>query len=79
MPVESLEPLAKSRSYLDLAANLVQATPVLEAFFDEESSVMVMTDNPALRQNRLNLLAVLRNQAQFWPDLTDSILNYRKT
>ena len=61
--MEALEPLATSRSYPDLAANLVQATPVLEAFFDGDTSVMVMADDPALRRNRLNLLAVLRNQA----------------
>jgi glycyl-tRNA synthetase beta chain len=41
----------------------VQATPVLESFFDGENSVMVMADDPELRRNRLNLLAVLRNQA----------------
>jgi glycyl-tRNA synthetase beta chain len=41
----------------------VQATPVLEAFFDGDDSVMVMADDPELRRNRLNLLGVLRNQA----------------
>ena len=52
-----------SRSYADLADALVQATPVLEAFFDGDQSVMVMAENAALRRNRLNLLGVLRNQA----------------
>ncbi len=61
--VVMLEPLATSRAYPDLAAALVEATPVLEAFFDGDTSVMVMADDPALRRNRLNLLGVLRNQA----------------
>ena len=58
-----LEPLASGRRYRDLAEALVQATPVLEAFFDGDDSVMVMADDPELRRNRLNLLGVLRNQA----------------
>ena len=59
----ALHPLAAERRYADLSEALVQATPVLEAFFDGDQSVMVMADDPALRRNRLNLLAVLRNQA----------------
>ena len=58
-----LEPLASERRYSDLAEALVKATPVLEAFFDGDDSVMVMADDPELRRNRLNLLGVLRNQA----------------
>ena len=58
-----LEPLASERRYSDLAEALVKATPVLEAFFDGDDSVMVMADAPELRRNRLNLLGVLRNQA----------------
>ena len=58
-----LEPLAQTRAYAPLADALIEATPELEAFFDGESSVMVMADEPELRRNRLNLLGVLRNQA----------------
>ena len=61
--VQRLEPLAMARTYPALAEALVEATPVLEAFFDGEDSVMVMADDPELRRNRLNLLSVLRNQA----------------
>ena len=61
--VQRLQPLAVSRSYAALADALVQATPALEAFFDGDQSVMVMAEDAALRRNRLNLLAVLRNQA----------------
>ncbi len=61
--IERLEPLAAGRDYKALADALVEATPALEAFFDGDDSVMVMAEDPALRVNRLNLLAVLRNQA----------------
>ena len=61
--LEQLQPLAQQRSYQALADALVAATPVLQAFFDGDTSVMVMVEDGALRLNRLNLLAVLRNQA----------------
>ena len=61
--LEQLQPLAQQRSYQALADALVAATPALQAFFDGETSVMVMVEDSALRLNRLNLLAVLRNQA----------------
>ena len=61
--LEQLQPLAQRRSYQALADALVAATPALQAFFDGDTSVMVMVENPDLRLNRLNLLAVLRNQA----------------
>ena len=61
--LNKLQPLASERRYGELSESLVQATPVLESFFDGENSVMVMAENPELRRNRLNLLAVLRNQA----------------
>jgi glycyl-tRNA synthetase beta chain len=60
---QRLSPLASSGSYQDLCDALVESTPALEAFFDGDQSVMVMAEDPALRTNRLNLLAVLRNQA----------------
>ena len=34
-----------------------------ESIFDGDESVMVMTDNMKLRNNRLNLLSILRNQS----------------
>ena len=58
-----LEPLAVQRAYQELADALVDATPALEAFFDGPDSVMVMAEDADLRQNRLNLLGLLRNQA----------------
>ena len=62
--LKNLGPMATERRYADLSEALVQATPVLESFFDGENSVMVMAEDPDLRRNRLNLLAVLRNQAR---------------
>ena len=61
--LEQLQPLAQQGSYQALAVALVAATPALQAFFDGDTSVMVMVDDAALRLNRLNLLSVLRNQA----------------
>lgn len=61
--LEQLQPLAQQRTYQALADALVAATPALQAFFDGDTSVMVMVDDFALRLNRLNLLAILRNQA----------------
>ena len=61
--LETLEPLAAGGHYEQLSEALIEATPVLEAFFDGDDSVMVMTDDEDLRLNRLNLLGVLRNQA----------------
>ena len=49
--------------YRRLAEGLSGMAPQLAAFFDGEQSVMVMVDDPAVRRNRLNLLAVLCNQA----------------
>ena len=42
----------------------------LAAFFDGDQSVMVMADDPEVRRNRLNLLAVLRNQASVLADFS---------
>jgi glycyl-tRNA synthetase beta chain len=36
---------------------------VVSGFFDGPNSVLVMDENPAIRQNRLNLLGLLRNHA----------------
>ncbi|MEO1001672.1 MAG: glycine--tRNA ligase subunit beta [Cyanobacteria bacterium J06638_7] len=62
----TLEPLARGGAasrYEALAQALAASAPVLADFFDGEQSVMVMAADPAVRRNRLNLLALLRNQA----------------
>ena len=49
--------------YKLLADGLVSSTETLSNFFDGEGSVMVMTEDINLRNNRLNLLTILRNQS----------------
>ncbi len=64
--LEKLKPLAISGDrvkYKLLADGLVSSAETLANFFDGEGSVMVMTDDINLRNNRLNLLTILRNQS----------------
>jgi glycyl-tRNA synthetase beta chain len=56
--------------YRLLANKLAEGAEALSAFFDGASSVMVMCDDLAVRRNRLNLLAVLRNQASALADFS---------
>ena len=71
--LNSLEPLAKSNSldrYEKLAKGLFAGASTLEAFFDGEESVMVMVDDINVRNNRLNLLSILKNQAGVLADFS---------
>jgi glycyl-tRNA synthetase beta chain len=71
--LQGLEPIATgsaSDRYSQLAAGLSAGASALAAFFDGDQSVMVMADDPAVRSNRLNLLAVLRNQASVLADFS---------
>ena len=71
--LNQLEPIATSPSsdrYGHLARGLSAGSDALAAFFDGDQSVMVLADDPAVRQNRLNLLAVLRNQANVLADFS---------
>jgi glycyl-tRNA synthetase beta chain len=52
------------RNYQKLVDGLEAIAPVISQFFDGEGSVLVMADNPAVRENRLNLLGLLRNHAR---------------
>ena len=64
--LEKLKPLAVNfdrDKYKLLADGLVSSTETLSNFFDGEGSVMVMTEDINLRNNRLNLLTLLRNQS----------------
>ncbi|MBX2865015.1 MAG: glycine--tRNA ligase subunit beta [Leptolyngbyaceae cyanobacterium MAG.088] len=56
------------RDYQKLIDGLQKAAPVVAEFFDGENSVMVMDDDVAIRQNRLNLLGLLRNHARVLGD-----------
>ena len=64
--LQRLEPIvcgAAAGRYEALASALAASADTLAAFFDGEGSVMVMAEDAAVRNNRLHLLAVLRNQA----------------
>jgi glycyl-tRNA synthetase beta chain len=69
----ALAPVATSTSndrYARLADGLAAAAPTLEAFFDGPHSVLVMADDPAIRENRLNMLGLLNNQASVLADFS---------
>ena len=69
--LQRLEPIAAGQDpdrYGELARALAESAAALEAFFDGPDSVLVMADDGAVRRNRLNLLAVLRNQAAVLAD-----------
>jgi len=71
--LQRLRPLAcadGSARYGELARGLTAGAGALAAFFDGERSVMVMADDAGVRRNRLNLLAVLRNQAYVLADFS---------
>ncbi len=71
--LEKLKPLAINGDrvkYKLLADGLVSSTETLSNFFDGEGSVMVMTDDINLRNNRLNLLTILRNQSLMLADFS---------
>ena len=71
--LQQLEPIAQGSSsdrYQLLTERLASSASTLAAFFDGDHSVMVMTENLEIRRNRLNLLAVLRNQAAVLADFS---------
>lgn len=51
------------RDYGKLLTGLEQTAPAVADFFDGPTSVLVMAEDPDIRQNRLNLLSLLRNHA----------------
>ncbi|MEO0755727.1 MAG: glycine--tRNA ligase subunit beta [Cyanobacteria bacterium J06648_16] len=61
------------RDYHTLIDGLQQAAPIINEFFDGPSSVLVMDDNPEVRQNRLNLLGLLRNHARVLADFSEIV------
>ncbi|MBD2104407.1 glycine--tRNA ligase subunit beta [Leptolyngbya sp. FACHB-261] len=58
----------QSRDYGLLVQALAEAAPAVSQFFDGPQSVLVMDPDPKLKQNRLNLLGVLRNNARLLAD-----------
>jgi glycyl-tRNA synthetase beta chain len=55
---DSIAPLMRKRAYADALTQLAKLRDPVDKFFDD---VMVMTDDKALRQNRLALLSDLRD------------------
>ena len=51
----------QTRDYQLLVDGLIKISPRVGAFFDGEDSVLVISDDMAIRNNRLNLLGLLRN------------------
>ncbi len=68
----ALEPQTKaaqaSRNYQQLIDALGQLTPAITGFFDGDDSVLVMDSNPEIKNNRLNLLGLVRNHARVLAD-----------
>ena len=58
----------EQRNYQLLVDGLSKIVPVVSNFFDGENSVLVMTQNPDVKRNRLNLLGLLRNHARVLAD-----------
>jgi glycyl-tRNA synthetase beta chain len=56
------------RNYQLLIDGLTKIAPVVSKFFDGEDSVLVMAENPQIKNNRLNLLGLLRNHARVLAD-----------
>jgi glycyl-tRNA synthetase beta chain len=65
---DALSTLPTKANYDQLVTALSQIAPTVSQFFDGEDSVLVMDPDPAIKQNRLNLLGVLRNHARMLAD-----------
>jgi glycyl-tRNA synthetase beta chain len=64
---------SSSRDYRLLVEGLGAIAPTVSAFFDGADSVLVMADDPNLKQNRLNLLSLLRNHARVLADFGEIV------
>ena len=62
------EAAQRDRDYRKLVTGLEAAAPVVSQFFDGPESVLVMDKDPEVKQNRLNLLGLLRNHARVLAD-----------
>ena len=58
----------QERNYQLLVDELAKIAPTVSNFFDGEDSVLVMAEDPEVKQNRLNLLGVLRNHGRVLAD-----------
>ncbi|MEG4149197.1 glycine--tRNA ligase subunit beta [Microcoleus sp. Pol12B5] len=58
----------QTRNYQQLVDSLTEISPTVSNFFDGPESVLVMDPDPEIKQNRLNLLGLLRNHARVLAD-----------
>ena len=65
----------QNRDYQLLVTALTKIAPTVGTFFDGEDSVLVMDENPDIKQNRLNLLGLLRNHARVLADFGAIVKN----
>lgn len=65
----------QNRDYQLLVTALTKIAPTVSTFFDGEDSVLVMDANPDIKQNRLNLLGLLRNHARVLADFGAIVKN----
>ncbi|AUC60563.1 glycyl-tRNA synthetase beta subunit GlyS [Cyanobacterium sp. HL-69] len=70
--LEKLLPIsqkAKANSDYHLLTNaLVEIAPTISNFFDGDNSVLVMAEDESVKENRLNLLGLLRNHSRILAD-----------
>jgi len=59
-----------SNAYVELADILANSSNALANFFDGNQSVMVMVEDLDIRNNRLNMLGILKNQAYILADFS---------
>jgi glycyl-tRNA synthetase beta chain len=62
------EAARSQRDYRQVVSALAAIAPTVSRFFDGPESVLVMAEAADLRQNRLNLLGLLRNHARILAD-----------
>ncbi|MGB3419021.1 MAG: glycine--tRNA ligase subunit beta [Dolichospermum sp.] len=65
----------QNRDYQLLVTALTKIAPTVSTFFDGEDSILVMDANPDIKQNRLNLLGLLRNHARVLADFGAIVKN----
>ncbi|NES75584.1 MULTISPECIES: glycine--tRNA ligase subunit beta [Okeania] len=63
----------KTRNYQQLVDGLAKIAPTVSNFFDGPESVLVMDPDPKIKQNRLNLLGLLRNNARVLADFGEIV------
>lgn len=63
----------ETRNYQQLVDALAKIAPTVSNFFDGPDSVLVMDENPKIKENRLNLLGLLRNHARVLADFGEIV------